>query len=136
MNIEHLLKVKAPIADVYRTLTTEKGLAAMWTRDLRVSEDVGGVSEFRFAPDDDKTDMRIDQLVPNQKVVWFCIDSHPEWIGTKISFDLTETAGVTTIILRHMEWRDVTDYYRLCNYHWAMFLLNLKQYCEKGIVST
>ncbi|GAB6928761.1 SRPBCC domain-containing protein [Paenibacillus sp. JCM 10914] len=134
MNIEHLQTVKAPISEVYNTLTTEKGLAAIWTRDLRVSEQVGGISEFRFGPGD-KADMHIVQLESNRRIVWSCTDSHPEWIGTTISFDLEDKSGVTAITLRQMDWREVTDYYRTCNYHWAMFLLRLKRYCEEGIAS-
>ena len=129
MNIEHLLHVKASPADVYSTLTTEAGLAAIWTRDLSVSEQVGGISEFRFGPDD-YANLQNTELLPDRKVVWHCVDSDEEWTGTTISFDLEERSGATVITLRQMDWRAVTDYYRSCNYNWAMFLMRLKQHCE------
>ncbi|GGM93953.1 hypothetical protein GCM10010967_28860 [Dyadobacter beijingensis] len=31
-----------------------------------------------------------------------------------------------------INWRELTEFYQWCNYNWAMFLLSLKDYCEKG----
>lgn len=132
VSIEHEVTVKASPSELYRALTTEAGLAAVWTRDLSVSEQVGGVSKFDFGPGD-ITVMRIEELTPNQSIRWTCTDSHEEWIGTAISFDLEERAGATVITLKHADWRELTGYYRFCNYHWAMFLLRLKRYCEEGV---
>ncbi len=130
-NIEHLQTVHAPASKVYETLTTAEGLSEIWTNELIVNNQVGFINEFRFGSDD-VTKMKIEELIPNKKVVWQCIDSDAEWIGTMISFDIEEKNGKSFITLRHMNWKEVTPFYRSCNYNWAIFLYSLKCYCEDG----
>lgn len=130
-NIEQLQMIHVPAAEVYQALASAGGLAEVWTRDLLVHDYVGAVNEFHFGKDD-LTKMEIVELVPDRRVVWRCIDSDPEWIGTTISFELAEKKKQTYITLRHANWQEVTDFYRFCNYNWAMFLYSLKLYCEQG----
>ncbi|QTH45211.1 SRPBCC domain-containing protein [Cohnella sp. LGH] len=130
-NIEHLQTVHAPASKVYETLTTAEGLSEIWTNELIVNNQIGFINEFRFGSDD-VTKMKIEELIPNKKVVWHCIDSDAEWIGTMISFDIVEKNGKSFITLRHMNWKEVTPFYRSCNYNWAFFLYSLKCYCEDG----
>lgn len=127
--IEHINYIKAPIANVYEALTTQAGLSAVWTEELLVKPEVGFINEFSFG-DNDLTKMKIIELSPNKRILWECVDSDPEWIGTKISFDLTEKNGTTAIVLKHFDWRELTEFYQWCNYNWAMFLLSLKSHCE------
>nr|WP_199001701.1 SRPBCC domain-containing protein [Flavobacterium sp. ASV13] len=128
--IEHINYIKAPLEDVYSALTTQEGLGAVWTEELIVKPELGFVNEFNFG-DNDNTKMKIIELSQN-KIVWECIASDPEWIGTKISFDLIQKEKVTAIVLKHFDWRELTEFYQWCNYNWAMFLLSLKSYCEDG----
>lgn len=92
---------------------------------------MGFINEFDFG-DDYATKMKVLELLPNKRILWECIATDPEWVGTGISFDLTEKDGITAIVLKHFDWRELTEFYRWCNYNWAMFLLSLKSYCEDG----
>lgn len=130
-NIEHLQTVNVPASKVYETLTTAEGLSEIWTNELIVNNQIGFINEFRFGSND-ITKMRIEELITNKKVVWQCIDSNPEWLGTTISFDIVEKNGKSFITLRHSNWKEVTPFYRSCNYNWAIFLYSLKSYCEDG----
>lgn len=132
-NIEHLMVVKGPVHQVYEALTTREGLSEVWTDDLQYEAAVGAVNEFRFGPYD-TTRLKVVELVPVCKVQWECVfaDSEPEWIGTTITFELKETNGKTVVELNHANWKEASACYRSCNYHWAMVLLSLKQYCEGG----
>lgn len=130
-NIEHLQIIHVPATEVYKALTSQQGLSEVWTRELTVRDRVGAVHEFRFG-DDDLTKMQIVQLSPATKIEWLCTESDPEWVGTTVSFELSEKRGRTDILLRHMNWKEVTNFYRFCNYNWAMFLYSLKSYCEDG----
>ncbi|KAF1720866.1 SRPBCC family protein [Pseudoxanthomonas wuyuanensis] len=130
-DIEHIQYVKTPIAEVYRALTTADGLAEIWTRELAFTAQEGAINEFSFG-DEAPTRMEITELVPDKRMVWHCVDSDPEWIGTDVSFELAQSNGRTSVVLRHTGWRELTEFYRSCNYNWAMFLLSLKQYCEDG----
>ena len=129
--IEHINYIKVPIAKVYETLTTQGGLAAVWTEELIVKPELGFVNEFGFG-DDYGTKMKITELLENKAIKWECIASDPEWVGTGVSFELSEKDGVTAVVLKHFGWRKLTEFYQWCNYNWAMFLLSLKSYCEDG----
>ncbi len=129
--IEHINYIKAPIAIVYSALTTQTGLGTVWTEELIVKPELGFVNEFGFG-DEDTTKMKVMELSPNKRILWKCIASDPEWIGTSVSFDLTEKNGVTSVVLKHFDWRELTEFYQWCNYNWAMLLLSLKNYCEDG----
>ncbi|MBD2869278.1 SRPBCC family protein [Paenibacillus arenilitoris] len=130
-NIEHLQTVHAPASKVYEALTTAEGLSEIWTNELVVHREPGLTNEFRFGSND-LTKMRIEEMAAGSRVVWRCVDSDPEWIDTVISFELEEKNGKTAITLRHMNWKEVTPFFRSCNYNWAMFLYSLKTYCEEG----
>ncbi|MFF2089542.1 SRPBCC domain-containing protein [Paenibacillus sp. NPDC058174] len=121
-NIEHLQTVNAPASTVYEALTTAKGLSEIWTSELIVSDQIGYINEFRFGGKG-LTKMRVDELITDKKILWQCVDSNPEWIGTTISFDMEEKNGKTSIIFRQMNWQKVTAFYRLCNYNWAIFFV-------------
>jgi uncharacterized protein YndB with AHSA1/START domain len=130
-SIEQIQYVKAPITDVFRALTTAEGLAAVWTDDLSVVPRQGAVNTFKFG--NGKPDkMKIAELTPNKRVVWDCVDSDPEWIGTEISFELEDRGSSIAVTLKQDKWRAVTEFYRSCNYNWGIFLLSLKGYCEDG----
>ncbi|MCE4564365.1 SRPBCC domain-containing protein [Maribellus sp. CM-23] len=129
LDIEHINYLKAPASTVYQALTSEEGLGNVWTKKLKVKAEVGFINEFDF-DEGYLTKLKTVELKENQKVVWECVESDKEWVGTTISFELSEKDGITTVILKHLDWRELTDFYRWCNYNWAMFLFRLKNYCE------
>jgi uncharacterized protein YndB with AHSA1/START domain len=129
-SIEHLNTIKVPAIKVYDALTTRDGLAEVWTTELTVKAEIGFVNEFTFGKETDR--MKIIELTPGKKVEWLVIESDPQWIGTRISFELSESNKVTTVVLKQEGWKEVNDFYRFCNYHWGWFLYSLKHYCETG----
>jgi uncharacterized protein YndB with AHSA1/START domain len=129
-NIEHLVTIKVPALKVYEALTTRHGLGEVWTTELRVKAEIDFVNEFVFDKETDR--MKITELNPGKKVEWLVIESDPQWIGTVISFELSEKNNLTTVVLKQQGWKEVTDFYRFCNYHWGWFLYSLKHYCENG----
>ncbi|MBD8499278.1 SRPBCC family protein [Paenibacillus arenosi] len=131
-NIEHLQIVNVTPATMYEVLTTAKGLSEVWTNELTVKDEIGFINEFHFGSDD-VTKMQVVELEKDRKIVWRCVDSDPEWIDTFISFEIEEKNNKSHITLKHSDWREVTSFYRFCNYNWGMFLYSLKSYCEDGI---
>ncbi len=133
-SIEQVNYIKTPIATVYKALTSEEGLGHVWTKKLKVKPEIGFVNEFDF-DEGYITKFKTIELEENNKIVWQCIVSDEEWIGTKVSFELTEKDNTTTVTLKHFDWRERTEFYRWCSYNWAMFLFSLKTYCEnqKGL---
>lgn len=129
-SIEHLVIIKVTPIKVYDALTTQEGLAEVWTTQLTVKPEINFINEFTFDNETDK--MKITELQPGKRVEWSVIESDPQWVGTVISFDLSEKNNLTTVVLKQQGWREVSDFYRFCNYHWGWFLYSLKHYCETG----
>ncbi|MFC4873429.1 SRPBCC family protein [Negadavirga shengliensis] len=130
-SIQQINYIKTPPSTIYRALTTQEGLSEVWTRNLSVKPDLGAINRFDF-DDGYLTEMKVVELQKDTRVVWECIQSDKEWVGTEISFDISAENGVSKVSLSHDKWSEITDFYRWCNYNWAMFLLSLKSYCEKG----
>jgi hypothetical protein len=59
-------------------------------------------------------------------------EAHPEWVGTRVTFDLEPAGGRTMLRFGHRGWREATDFLGSCNYQWAHYLRSLKRYCETG----
>ncbi|TLS52198.1 SRPBCC domain-containing protein [Paenibacillus antri] len=131
-NIEHLQIINVPSPIIYDALTTPKGLSEVWTNELTVRNQIGLTNEFRFGSND-ITKMQILELVRDSRVVWKCVDSDPEWIDTLVSIEIEEKNQKSYLTLKHTNWREVTTFYRFCNYNWAIFLYSLKSYCEDGV---
>ncbi|MCW9705665.1 SRPBCC family protein [Fodinibius salsisoli] len=116
---------------VYQALTSTKGLSETWTQQCNVAEEKGGINVFEFG-DESPTKFRIEELITNKKIRWLCIESDPEWVGTTVTFELEEKNGQTSVTLKQKNWKEMTEFYRWCNYNWGFFLYSLKQYCEEG----
>src|SRR5690606_28808536 len=107
-SIEQLNYIKAPVGTVYNALTSEEGLGRVWTKKLKVKAEIGFINEFDF-DEEYLTTMKVVELVENKRILWECVNSDQEWVGTSISFDLTEKDNKTTITLKHFNWREQTD---------------------------
>ena len=130
LNIEHRNYIKVPASIVYEVLTSSKGLGEIWTKKLDVQAKERYINIFDF-DEVYLTKIKILRLEPNSTIVWECIASDEQWVGTGVSFELTEKDQITTVVLKHTNWRELTDFYQWCNYNWALFLQRLKIYCEK-----
>ena len=130
-DILHHVGIKAPKDNIYKALTTIEGLSQWWTRDTRGSVNLNGKLEFRF--EGSGPDFKVAELRSNEKVVWHCTDSTGEWLGTKISFNLTdEENGEVSVLFKHSDWKEATEMMAHCSTKWAVFMLSLKEYLETG----
>ena len=76
--------------------------------------------------------MRVKGLTPNKAVHWVCEDGDKQWVDTKVSFSLEEKDGKTALRFAHRDWKEATDFYETCNFHWGLFLQSLRLVCETG----
>ncbi len=130
-NIKHNLLIESPTQNVYDAITTEKGLSEWWTNDTIAKPEVGFINQFKFGPAHYKK-IKVSQLNGKNKVIWELIEGDEEWLDTKIVFQLDEKDGNTFLKFSHLKWKEETDYFGICNYHWAKFLISLKSLCETG----
>ena len=131
VDILHRIGVeKASPEDVYSALTTVDGLAAWWTDRTTGDPEVGGTLEFRFIPGG--FDMEVIELEPAKRVRWQVSEGPPEWIGTQVSFDLSQVEGYTIVLFKHEGWAEPVEFMHHCSTKWASYLLSLKQLVETG----
>jgi len=130
-DILHKVGIKSSSRDdVYKAMTTLKGLSAWWTRTTEGETGIGGVLRFHFG--NGGFDMKILELDPARRVVWRVVDGPAEWLGTVISFDLEQREDWTIVLFRHAGWKEPMEFMHHCSTKWAVFLLSLKSLLETG----
>ena len=136
VDILHRIGIKAPIAQVYQSIATRDGLANWWTVDTRGESRVGGQLEFVFiAPTGEQMGamvMDVQVLNAPSEVRWRCTGGPPEWIGTDITFELSQQDDKTIILFGHRSWREAIEATYHCSTKWAVFMLSLREYVGTG----
>ena len=81
---------------------------------------MGGDSFFNFT---------VAEIIPGKKVVWLVTDcdmpwyaDKKEWAGTKLIFDLSERAGVTSLIFTHDGLTPEIQCYKDCELGWTHWI--------------
>lgn len=130
-DIRHELTVEAPPERLFEALATAEGVAHWWERDVRGDGGPGGRLAVGFR---DGTSVALDVAVhrPQEQLVWSCAESSGEWRGTCIRFDLEPSGDGTVLRFGHEGWREPSDFFARCSYHWALILRALKRYAETG----
>jgi uncharacterized protein YndB with AHSA1/START domain len=129
VDILHRVGITATPEKVYGALTTIDGLAAWWTS--QTTKDPDGTLVFRFG-EIGGCDVKVVDQQPNTRVEWEIIGGPEEWIGTTVSFDLTQDGEWTIVLFAHAGWRESVEFMNHCSTKWASFLLSLKSLVETG----
>ena len=136
VDIIHRIGIKSSVAQVYKALTTLEGLAHWWTEEVRGDALVRGKIEFSFLTKSGellgKMVMEVQELNDNKDVRWRCIEGPEEWVGTDITFQLSEQDNQTIVLFGHRNWREAVESMAHCSMKWATFLLSLREYVETG----
>jgi uncharacterized protein YndB with AHSA1/START domain len=130
-DILHRVAIKSAPNDTYRALTTLEGLAGWWTTDTQGNCNVGGVIQFRFGTRG-SIDMKVLELDPAKRVLWQVVGGPQDWIGTKVSFELTQDDDFTIILFKHQRWKKPIEFMHHCSTKWALFLMSMKSLVETG----
>ncbi|MBC9934460.1 SRPBCC family protein [Chitinophaga qingshengii] len=130
--ILHRIGIKnASLEDVYKVLTTQKGLAGWWTSDTEGEGDqVGNIIKFRFGPNG--INMKVKTLQPSNLVEWEAVAGPEEWIGTTISFELKKDGDYVILLFKHLGWVEPVEFMHHCSTKWGSFMLSLKSLVETG----
>jgi uncharacterized protein YndB with AHSA1/START domain len=135
VDILHRVGIKASSEEVYKALATRDGLAGWWTTNTQGDSKVGGVIKFRFSAEGREIggfDMKVLALVVAERVLWEVIDGPPEWIGTKVSFELKQDGDYCIVLFKHTGWKEPVEFMHHCSTKWATFLMSLKALVETG----
>lgn len=135
VDIIHRIGIKAPAAKVYEAVATPRGVAAWWTRNVSASTP-GGPVNVRFYHQDGREigqmDFEMTRLEPNRDVHWRILAGPPEWIGTDVTFQLTQEGDMTILNFGHRHWKEPVEFMAHCSMKWAVFLMSLRELVETG----
>ncbi|MDX2019414.1 MAG: SRPBCC domain-containing protein [Deltaproteobacteria bacterium] len=129
-DILHELSINAPIDRVFAAIGSREGLSDWWTTTTSGDSAPGQTLTFTFGTH--SIDMRVDALEKPGHIAWQCTREGPEWLGTKITFDLSPKEGRTLLRFGHRGWAETGRSFAHCNMRWAMFLLSLRELVETG----
>jgi uncharacterized protein YndB with AHSA1/START domain len=136
VDIIHRIGIKASPAQVYEAVASLKGLGHWWTEEVRGDAGLKGRIDFTFRTPTGEIKgqmaMEVQELNAPKSVRWRCVDGPPEWVGTEVTFQLTQEDGQTILIFGHRKWREAVEFTAHCSMKWAVFLLSLREYVETG----
>ncbi|MRX28101.1 SRPBCC domain-containing protein [Kangiella sp. HZ709] len=129
--IYHKVGIKSSVENVYHALTTDEGLSGWWSSTTDGAGDIGSIINFRF--NEILVQFQVLELEHNKKVLWKHHAEMPEaWMPTHVSFELEVTEEQVFVHFKQFDWEEQTPFYAHCNLKWAVFLLSLKDFLEKG----
>src|SRR5262245_59406053 len=127
-DIRHLVSIKSTPEKIYEAITTRKGLASWWSTLNNAKPEKESVYRISFGSEYYK-EIRVTELNPPTRVAWLVVDAHPDWIDTRVTFDLKIGDSRVDLHFNHMGWKDYSDMFAQCNHHWGVYLQNLRIYC-------
>ncbi len=132
-DIRHRVEISASPEAVFKAVATKEGLSNWWTRDgVRGDSSEGSKLEFYFGSPDPAAVMEVTGMKSDRQIAWSCVEGESEWVGTKLTFDLTPKDATTVVLFTHADWRSPSEFMAHCSARWAYFLLSLKSYVEVG----
>ena len=130
--ILHTVDIKVEPSKVYEALTTERGLAGWWSREVSADVRVGGVIRFTFMPVFNP-EMEITALDEPRRVEWTCIGGHGPWADNTFRFTIEERDSGCALFFRQEYAQELSDEeYGRYNFNWGYYLNSLKRFCETG----
>ena len=60
------------------------------------------------------------------------ITTDPDWNGTLVGVELSETKSGTQVRFHHSGWPEANEHYRISVHCWALYLRILRRYLEFG----
>lgn len=139
-NFKKSIIIQATDNKVFDALTNS--ITKWWTEMFEGnSNEKGQIFTIRFGKNIFKT-MAVEELIPNQKVVWNVTDSlidipdlknKTEWINTKIVWEISSKDDQTLLHLTHIGLTPQVECYDICEVGWHNFTDSLTEFINTGI---
>jgi uncharacterized protein YndB with AHSA1/START domain len=147
-SIHHQVLIDAPLAKVYEAISTAEGISTWWDKQTPSQTDRGLVLEHNPGPEHGVVKLRVVDLVPNKRVEWECISTHPKtspasaWTGTHFIFEIAEPESIVAPGSNPNQLRPIaldfsqdgyderSDFFESNKLAWREVLQNLKRVVE------
>ncbi len=130
-DIFHYFPINASISEVFKGISTPKGLNIWWSKTSTGNPAVWESYMLSFGPKYNWTAV-VSKFVTDKEFELTITDADPDWNGTKIGFTLIFKNNATNVHFYHIGWRESNEHYRISCYCWAMYLRVLKRNLEFG----
>lgn len=77
-------------------------------------------------------EMKLEQFIPGELVLWQFLAGPAEWIGTHARFALKQEGDYCIVLFTHEGWKERVEFTSHCSTKWAVFLMSLKSLLETG----
>lgn len=130
--INHEIKIKAPISKVYQAINTLKGLHAWHSSHIQGEPALNAILTFE-GKDKPTFKWKVIKADKDHEIVWECVEGPGESLGTKAIYKLSDTGdGRTLVKFSHTGWPSNHENFNKCNTLWGILLHHLKNYVEAG----
>ncbi len=130
-SILHDLWIDAKPIEIFKAISSPKGLNSWWTKKSDGIPEVGQIYKFYFNPEYDWRAEVIKSSSPHL-IEWKFIKSDEDWNDTVLGFGIIPKDGSSHVKFYHKGWNSDNDHFRKSCYCWACYLRLLKRYIEHG----
>jgi uncharacterized protein YndB with AHSA1/START domain len=135
-DILHLVGVQADRKRVFEALSQQADLQGWWSQFTEAEARVGAVNRVSFYGGMVVFELTVEILTPGERIVWAVTGAPPDWMGTKITWTLSDgegpAAGQTMIHFAQTGFESMEGNFASVNYNWGWYLTSLKFYLEQG----
>lgn len=130
-DIFHDFLIQAPPPRVFAGVSLPRDLDEWWTKTCDGEAHLGAEYGLGFGPGFDWR-AKVTTCQPGTAFEMQITHADPEWIGTRVGFQLAGAPAGTQVRFHHRGWPGESEHYRISCYCWAMYLRILKRYLEHG----
>ncbi len=119
----HTVTIKGKPDEIYKAISTGKGLGSFWTRDSQAEPKVGSIA------------IKVAELKPGKLVRWSDAGGFPGWEGTTVTWEIAPAKeGGHEVRFSHAGWPNAVPPSELAsvNYTWGRVVGRLKKHIETG----
>ncbi|MEO8589678.1 MAG: SRPBCC domain-containing protein [Flavobacteriales bacterium] len=131
--ILHDFVIKAAREKVFAAISEPAQVDNWWSLECAGTPTMGGEYRLFFGEAWDWR-ARVSRCEPGRAFEWEMTNALPDWVGTRVGFELTTLDEGTKVRFYHSGWATESEHFRISSYCWAMLLRLLKVYVERGEV--
>ena len=112
--------------EVFAAINNVRG---WWSDAIEGDTDKLGAVFYYHFKDIHRSTIKIIELIPNKKVVWYVLDNYfnftqdkTEWTGTKISFEISKQNDKTEVLFTHIGLVPLYECYDVCSDGWGTYI--------------
>ena len=131
MDILQDFPIRAAARQVFEAVALPGGLDQWWTIRSSGSPAPGAEYALDFGPGY-QWKARVTACVPDREFELELTEAMPDWMHSRVRFELDEKDGRTWVRFSHRGWPSAGDHYRTSSHCWALYLRILRRYLEHG----